>query len=278
MRQGWELHNFLTYSERPAPRDLLPWVASYWRIAGVVPAGVDVQHRVLPDGCADLLFDLQAARDTGGEQGLLVGPMLAAQTIALRGPIEMIGVRFRPGGASHFLGIPVRHLRDHAAPLSELPWRCRVNAAQLAEVPNPFTLFEQLTGALRRGLPDFHSPDWVVDEALIQLTVLSCGRAPAVSSLARSIGVSERALERRFTSQVGLAPVQYRRLARFRAALKRFSSGCNNWSDIAVATGFSDQPHLVREFRAWAGISPTEWAATQASNVGFVQDGHLNIS
>jgi hypothetical protein len=80
------------------------------------------------------------------------------------------------------------------APLSELPQRCRVNVVQLAELPSAFTLFEQLTGALRRGLPDIRSSDWVVDEALTRLTALRRMRAPAISSLARSVGVSERAL------------------------------------------------------------------------------------
>jgi AraC-like DNA-binding protein len=271
------LLNYLTYREHRPPRDLSPWVTTYWRIAGVIPQGTDVQHRVLPDGCADLLFDFQAARDSRGQQGILVGPMLAAQSFRLCGSIDVVGVRFRPGGATQFLGIPMQHIRDDAVPLSELPTSCRYNVSQLADLADSSSLFARLTGDLRRRLPELQTSDLVVREALTQMTIPRGDRSPSILSVARSLGVCERALERRFTVQVGLTPVQYRRLARFRAVLRRYASGHTNWAEIAASTGFSDQPHLARDFRAWAGISPTEWAFSQTGDVGFVQDGAVTI-
>jgi AraC-like DNA-binding protein len=29
-----------------------------------------------------------------------------------------------------------------------------------------------------------------------------------------------------------------------------------SWSEVALASGYCDQPHLVREFRELAGLSP----------------------
>jgi AraC-like DNA-binding protein len=39
---------------------------------------------------------------------------------------------------------------------------------------------------------------------------------------------------------------------------------------LAASTGFADQAHLTREWRALSGLSPTRWLAAE---VGFVQDG-----
>jgi AraC-like DNA-binding protein len=74
---------------------------------------------------------------------------------------------------------------------------------------------------------------------------------------------------------VGLTPVRFRRLARLRAVLRSHSEGARDWADLATVAGFSDQSHLVRDFQAFVGLSPTRWAATQAPDAGFLQDGQL---
>jgi transcriptional regulator GlxA family with amidase domain len=117
-------------------------------------------------------------------------------------------------------------------------------------------------------------PDPLVRHALRQWSAAE--RAlPAVSVLTRDIGLSERTFERRFVAQVGLAPARYRRLARFRAVLRLHASGLEDWADLAAATGFSDQSHLVRDCREFTGLTPTAWAAGQVQRAGFVQDGHI---
>jgi AraC-like DNA-binding protein len=186
-------------------------------------------------------------------------------------------MRRSPCCASYFCGIPMRQLLNGTASLSDLPARLQCPISRLAELTSPSNRFDCLTVALRRRLPDVRTPDWVVGEALTQMTAMRIDRTPAISVLVHSLGVSERSLERRFTAQVGLTPVQYRRLVRFRASLRRYANGGTNWSDIAASTGFSDQSHLVREFRDWAGLSPTAWAASQASAVGFIQDANVSI-
>jgi AraC-like DNA-binding protein len=172
----------------------------------------------------------------------------------------------------------MQHIRDDAAPLSELPTPWRFNVARLAELPNSSSPFAGLTAALRYRLPDLGSSDWVVDAALMQLAGSQVDRIPTISVMVRSMGLSERAIERRFLTHVGMTPVQFRRLARFRAALQTYASGCTNWSEIAHLTGHSDQSHLVREFKAWSGLTPTAWAASQAGDAGFVQDGSVSIA
>jgi AraC-like DNA-binding protein len=55
--------------------------------------------------------------------------------------------------------------------------------------------------------------------------------------------------------------------------LRLYAQGSRGWAAIAATTGFSDQAHLVRNCRAFTGLTPTEWAATQAARAGFLQDG-----
>jgi len=253
----------LAYSERLPPHDLAPWVACFWRISG---HAVDFQHRVLPDGCADLLFDLERVRCVGGATADLIGPMSAAHVVDLSGTVDVLGVRLRPGSVAAFGGMRADELRDAVVPMSS-----GVSTAQLAERGGaPWSI---MVDALRARVAALNQPDLLIRHALARWARAEAPDFPSISVLTRDLGLSERAFERRFVANVGLTPVGYRRLARLRAVLRLYAGGSRGWASIAATTGFSDQAHLVRDCRAFTGLTPTEWAATQGGRAGFVQDG-----
>jgi AraC-like DNA-binding protein len=263
----------LNYTEHRPPPDLAPWVACFWQIRGTLAADARHFQRVLPDGCADLLFDLETARRCGGSPAELVGPMSRASLYEMRGAVDLLGVRLRPGVVHALTGIPADRVLDDGAPISELPAVLRPNVAALSEEHSAVSV-ARLIHACRKRVADLEAPDRAIKRALDQWSRAEQG-LPAVSVLARDIGLSERGFERRFVAQVGLTPVRFRRLARFRAVLRLHASGIRDWSALAAATGFSDQSHLVHDCRAFTGLTPTEWAATQAGPVGFLQDGTI---
>ncbi len=263
----------LTYSEHRLPPDLAPWVACFWRIRGVVDAGPPYRHRVLPDGCADLLFDLESVRGPGASRAVLIGPMSQASLYEMTGSVDLLGVRLRPGAVHAFTGIRANRVLDDAAPQTELPAPLRPSVAALSEETDSAAV-ARLLEACRTRIADLDSPDSLVSHALARWSRAEQGM-PAVSVLARDVGISERGFERRFVAQVGLTPVRYRRLARLRAVLRLHAGGLRDWSELAAATGFSDQSHLVRDCRAFTGLTPTDWAASQHAAVGFVQDGQI---
>lgn len=265
----------LVYEEHRPPPDLSPWVACFWQITGASVDDSPVSHRVLPDGCADLLFDIGSIRHRGGTAADLIGPMSNAQVFELRGAIDLLGVRFRPGVIGALTGIPADRLLDTTAPISELPSPLRIGVAELADLENFSGQSKLLIDACRARLAALNQPDPVVRQALTRWADAESAEFPTITVLTRDLGLSERAFERRFVAQVGLTPVRYRRLARFRSVLRLHARGVRDWSVLAATTGFSDQSHLVRDCRAFSGLTPTEWAATQAGCAGFLQDGEV---
>ena len=263
----------LNYTEYPPPIDLAPWVACFWQIAGEITDGGSGLHRVLPDGCADVLFDLECNRRSGGSPADLVGPMSGAQVFELRGNVDLLGVRLRPGAICAFSGIPGNLLLDSIVPISELAPQLRINVAELADVADSPARISLLINAYRTRLAALKQPDPIVRHALSRWARAERPGFSPISVLTRDLGLSERAFERRFVAQVGLAPVRYRRLARFRSVLRLHAGGLRDWATLATMTGFSDQSHFVRDCRAFAGLTPNEWAASQAASAGFLQDG-----
>jgi AraC-like DNA-binding protein len=278
----------LAYTEHRPPGDLAGWVACFWRIvggatghaatdfaAGAANDGGSFLHRVLPDGCADLLFDLEAARGSGGAPADLIGPMSVAQVFELRGSIDLLGVRLRPGAIAVFGGIPADQLLDTAIPLSDLPVSLGINIAQLADIADSAAQLRLVINACRKRIAALNQPDPTIGHALARWAGAERPDFPVISVLTRDLGLSERAFERRFLTSVGLTPIRYRRLARLRTVLRLHADGVRGWAAIAATTGFSDQAHLVRDCRAFTGLTPTEWAASQVDRAGFLQDGHV---
>jgi AraC-like DNA-binding protein len=263
----------LIYSELKPPSDLARWIACLWQIRGECTPGS--LHRVLPDGCGDLVLDLAAAHCGHRIDASVVGPMTRARSFALAGCVDFLGVRFRPGGVSSFAGFRATHLVDTVVPLAETAAIEHALIEQLAISTERATRMDRLIAVCRARLHETPGTDPAVAHALTRLEARTAGELPRISVLARDLGLSERSLERRFTRDVGFTPVHFRRLARFRAALRLHATRRQQWAQIALDTGFSDQAHLARDFREFAGITPIEWALTQRAPAGFLQDGRL---
>lgn len=65
-------------------------------------------------------------------------------------------------------------------------------------------------------------------------------------------------MEREFRQRVGVSPKTLSRIARFQNLLRLSGRDASrSWSDLAAASGYADQAHLVREFREFSGTTPT---------------------
>ena len=94
------------------------------------------------------------------------------------------------------------------------------------------------------------------------------GRVP-VHALAREIGFSRRHFGERFISEFGVTPKAAARVFRFERACRLFLRSPRRIVDVAIASGFHDQAHMVREWHALAGCTPREWILGQ---LPFLQD------
>jgi methylphosphotriester-DNA--protein-cysteine methyltransferase len=92
------------------------------------------------------------------------------------------------------------------------------------------------------------------------------GAACSVGGVRAQIGVSAQQFIAMFRSEVGLPPKVFARLARFRRVLRRIDTTAEiDWADIAVATGYFDQPHFIRDFRDFAGVNPSAYLRHRTS-------------
>jgi AraC-like DNA-binding protein len=257
------------YAEVPPSPALAAWIECFWSIqVGSSPVLV---NRVLPDGCADFIVGVN-----GVPGAMVVGTMRSALLVPLAGPARLLGVRFHPGAALRIFDAPLTELTDRRIPLDLLWGRA---ADELADALHGSDTADGVARAERvvarrlgRGIS---RPAW--DEALAERAVALLRRARGsvgVREVAAALGVGERRLQRAFDRSVGLSPKVLGRVFRFRQAIRQLDGLAPgrpvSWAALATATGYADQAHLIREFKALGGVTPAGYLRERQA-VGFVQ-------
>jgi AraC-like DNA-binding protein len=252
----------------PGPA-LAPWIECFWSIrTGPTPLSV---NRVLPDGCTDLIVGVD-----GAPGATAVGTMRSALVVPLAGPATLIGVRFHPGAALRIFDTPLAELTDRRIPLEHVWSRGAdelADALRQAGSARGAGRVERLVAErLRRD-----APRPTGDEALAGRAVALLRRARGsvgVREVAAALGVGERRLQRAFDRSVGVSPKVLSRVLRLRQAIRRLDAARGgdrlSWARLAAATGYADQAHLIREFKALAGVTPSGYLRERQA-VGFVQ-------
>ncbi|MEW2404230.1 helix-turn-helix domain-containing protein [Streptomyces sp. NPDC046862] len=192
---------------------------------------------VLPDGCMDLLWN---------EGRLMVAGPDTQAYVTDGPPARWAGVRFYPGTAPAFLGVPAHELRNRRVDLADL-WpagRVRRLTARVEAAADPARGLEEL--ALERAAGST-PPD-----PLLRRVVAALDAGRPVAAVADELGLGARQLHRRSLTAFGYGPKTLARVLRLQRALVLARAGAP-FADTAARTGYADQAHLAREVRQLTG-------------------------
>ncbi|MCP9490114.1 MAG: AraC family transcriptional regulator [Solirubrobacteraceae bacterium MAG38_C4-C5] len=173
-----------------------------------------------------------------------------------------IEVNLSPPGAHMVLGVPMHEVAGRCVALEDVLGAAgRALPERLAAAPGwdaRFALLDRLlAGRLAAARPA--SPDVLRAWALLE----GSHGCVTVETLARELRCSRRHLAARFREQVGLPPKTVARILRFEraTALLRCGDDRPDWAGVAAECGYFDQSHFNRDFKAFAGVTPTRFAA-----------------
>ena len=89
--------------------------------------------------------------------------------------------------------------------------------------------------------------------------IVDSGGLVTIRSLVEETGWSQKHLIGQFREHIGLAPKMFARVMRFGQAVDRLRRRDHaSLTELALDCGYYDQSHFDRDFRAFAGVTPTE--------------------
>jgi AraC-like DNA-binding protein len=240
-------------------------------------AGEYTEH-MLPSGSVQMIFALHqepiicfpgsSARDSlSWSRDIVHGPQWGYFKTAPKPGGTTVGIAFRAGMAGSILGFPITELTDCHVSVAAL-WGTRGHGLreQLLGAKSPKSVFRiletELIARSKRPL--------LIHPAVANALAFRPAGWPSVrvADIQRDTGYSPRHFVALFREAVGLTPKHYYRIKRFTAVLQGLaSSDPENLADLAASVGYSDQAHLTREFREFAGVTPTQYRPRNSTSI-----------
>lgn len=218
----------------------------------------------------ELVFNLGSGRV---EDSAVAGPQSESFLIERTAADELLGVHFAPGGAFPFIDCAFGDLHNGNFRLSDVFGETR--ATRLLErlhrtptVPAKFRVLEGwLLANARRPLRHHPAVKFAMTE-FRRDSGLGSSRA-----IAEKVNLSQGRFVRLFRDEVGLTPKLFSRLLRFNDVVLRIGRRDEvDWADLALSCGYFDQSHFNHDFRAFSGLSPTEYMDLRIrDHLGHVQ-------
>jgi AraC-like DNA-binding protein len=245
-----------SYHEHPPSARLARHVLCVW--SQVIGAGeTSYRHRVLPDGCADVVW-------IGEAPAVVAGPATGPVVVPLRPRTIVVGARLRPGAASGALGLPANEFLDRDTPVRDL-WGSEADAlSAVVEQPSIAARLAAAQAALAGRLAEAAPIEPAIAAATLWLARHPAGR---IENLAGFLDLGERRLRRRFTAAVGYGPKTFQRVVRLQRVLALAGRARMSLAALAAEAGYADQAHMSRELRALTGRSPRALLQSSASTL-----------
>jgi AraC-like DNA-binding protein len=222
------------------------------------PAGTAVRWLSPPTGTATVILNIGAPFG-GLPAAFAAGLTDRHEIIEQSGTIDCVDLKLTPLGAYTLLGSRMDELTGVSVDLTDLLGApARRLTEQLAATTDWTARFDLLDAFLADRADRGRHPAPEVAWAWRRLTA-TAGLVP-VGELAAEVGWSRRHLVARFREQVGLPPKTLARICRFSRLTGLVTDGAR-WAELAAECGYYDQAHMNRDFREFAGITPTEYLA-----------------
>lgn len=187
---------------------------------------------------------------------VLLGPQYSRVNVQVHRELRAIRVDFLPGGLFNLLRVPMHQLFDEGFDALDF------FGAEMREINNRLQEIKDLESGknlvekfLLRQVSNVNET-LPFDSAMFVL-MNSQGTMPIEQAAGLSC-LSLKQFERKCKERIGMNPKMYSRILKFSHAYRLHEAHPElRWIDIAYCSGYYDQMHMIRDFKVFAGVSPS---------------------
>ena len=261
----------MNYNRYPPAKELEKLIECYWFVEG--DEMESRQEKIIPDGFPELIFHYRDPYriNISGEwqlqsSGLLAGQIRKHFYLENTGASGIVGIKLKPAAVTYLFGIEMDRLADQVVELRKISGQ---KFQSIETAINAHKSHEEIIEALNSFFLSKQQVEY--DDRIEGALALLFGKHGdvRVSDLTSKLAITERQLERLFKKYVGLSPKFYARIIRFSYIFQLMQEGNQSWLDITFQSGYYDQPHFIRDFKAFSGEDPSAYLFDEKSMANF---------
>ncbi len=203
------------------------------------------------------VFGVEKAEPMALVQGIRDFPLMAV----LEGRLDKVTIIFKPMGINHFMDKPLHEV--------------------ITKPSQYFSAWDNISG-YHEFLNDFYAiTDPLKRAELLEMFLLSCYREVkdseliaraitmltdfdsdiSIEDISKRLHVTSRTLNRLFVRNLGISPVGYKKIARFRHSMQNnlFAGRLKRMSELAYQSNFYDQAYFNKIYRGMTGSNPQQF-------------------
>lgn len=209
----------------------------------------------------NLISNADDIRTSTYPNSFLYGQINTFKDLYLAEKTSIIIVVFQPYGFNHLLGISANEIREDIIATEEIfGSKDPLLYEKLSEQSDLKTKIQILDNFFIEQA----TKKTLSNQNLLHPTlnyILKNKGAITVNHLVKHTGYSERHIERIFKECIGVNPKKFGNIVKlhFFLNLLKYKSRQNNITDLCYEAGYADQSHLIKEFKKYTGITPTQY-------------------
>jgi AraC-like DNA-binding protein len=224
--------------------------------------------RLFADGNTGLIIssdiNIQDNKEAKLPLSFFYGQPTHYKDLLTKGSFSLLAVVFQPYFFNLLFNIAAKEIKNEIISASDilkdqlLPFQ-----ESLCNKTDPQSIIRALNSyfsQLVSSKNDFDS--WVIKA---QQYMLQNKGVISLKQLEHFTGYSERHIERKFEDYIGISPKKYNTIIRLHHFLSLMKNDTHNrnMTSLSYEAGYSDQSHLIKEFKSTIGLTPTQYLKTK---------------
>ncbi|MEF9478324.1 AraC family transcriptional regulator [Chryseobacterium sp. 1B4] len=226
--------------------------------------------RLFTDGSSGLILsgDMSLYSGISGDRmplSFFYGVLNGYKDFYSRDRFFLIAVVFQPYFLNIILNTSAREISNQIVSVEDvLKNKLQSFQEQLFNKINPLHIINDLNVFFTHFLSERMNTDHQIIAASQQYILQNKGLVSS-KDLEKFTGYSERHLERKFEYYMGMSPKKYSNIIRLHSFLRLINRSVDNKNMTlhSYEAGFSDQSHLIREFKNNTGLTPKQYLNTE---------------
>ncbi|KMQ65118.1 hypothetical protein ACM46_13090 [Chryseobacterium angstadtii] len=224
--------------------------------------------RLFADGNTGLIISAEMNMQDESNRNLpltfFYGQLSSYKNMSTKGEFSLLAVVFQPYFFNLLFNVAAKDIKNQIISASDilknqlLPFQ-----ENLYNQEDPQSIIAALNLYFTKLISTRNNPDsWLIN---LQQHMLKNKGSLSLKELEQFTGYSERHIERKFEEHIGMSPKKYSTIIRLHHFLSLMKNKTHQQSitKLSYEAGYSDQSHLIREFKNTIGLTPRQYDTTR---------------
>ena len=243
------------YCEIAPCNALKPYICCFWGNEYPQFSAPEITERlVIPDTCMDIIIKVNYSENTLNANFCTMDEKsYRSDKIKNDAVISVFGIRFFCCSAVLFSSESFHGTKNKAYFPDEF---FNGITKELTEIVLRFDTLSERADAAEKMLMRRYAPERMNCDVLNDMITYNCRLK--ISEIARKNVISERKMERIFMENIGVSPKTLSNLIRYQLVWQEIIKGGADIFDMVEKYGYTDQAHLLNDFRHRHGMTPNQ--------------------